>query len=73
MQEEQQIVGAVGKRFPPARHRGRILADVAGAAGGGAVHADAFFVGAMPLAPAVAFAGFDVHAIMIAGDVGERL
>ena len=55
------------------RHFGRILACVAGAGRDAAVHADARVVGAVPLAPAVVFAGFDVGAVVAAGDVGEGL
>ena len=55
------------------RHRGAVLADEAGAGRDGAIHADALFVGAVPLSPAVAFRGFDRDAVMIADDIGERL
>ena len=33
----------------------------------------AYVVGAVPLAPAVALAGFDFGAVVAAGDVGQRL
>ncbi len=73
MQEEQQIVGAGGERLVNLGDGRAILADVAGAGGHRAIHADAVFVGAMPLAPAVALGGFDVYAVVIAGDIGEGL
>ena len=60
VEEEQQFVGRGRERFVDFRDGRAILADVAGAGGDGAVHADSFFVGAMPLAPAVFFGGFDV-------------
>jgi hypothetical protein len=64
MHEEQQVVGAGGERLVDCGELRRILADVAGAGGDGAVHADAFAVGAEPLAPAVALGGFDAGAVV---------
>ena len=71
--EKQQIVRAGFERFVDPGHLRPVLADEAGAGGDGAVHAGAFGIGAVPLSPAVALGGLDVHAIVVAGDVGEGL
>ena len=73
VEEEQQVVGRGGGGLVDLRDFWRVLADVARAGGDGAIHADAFVIGAVPLAPAVVFAGLDVRAVVAAGDVGERL
>ena len=73
MEEEKQVVGRGGSGFVDLRNLGRILADKAGAGGDGAVYADTFMIGLVPLAPAVALAGLDVGAVVAAGNVGERL
>ena len=57
VEEEEQLVGRGGERFINLGDFGRVLAGEACAGGDGAVHADAFVIGAMPLAPSVVFAG----------------
>ena len=73
MEEQQQIVGRGRGVLVELRNAGRILTRVACAHGDGAIHADAFMIGAMPLAPAVVLAAFNAGAVVAAGDVGERL
>ncbi len=69
--EEEEVVGAGVDVFVDLGEFGWVLADVAGAGGYGAVHADALRVGAEPLAPAVALGGLDAGAEVVAEDVGE--
>ena len=73
VEEEQQIVGRGGGGLEHLRNFGGILAGEAGSGGHAAVHADALGIVAVPLAPAVPLAGFDVRPVVAAGDVGERL
>ena len=73
VEEEQEVVGRGGGSLIDLRDFWRILAHVAGAGGDGAVHTHTLMIGAVPLAPAVVLAGFDVGAVMAAGDVGEGL
>ena len=49
------------------------MADVTCAGGDGAIHAYAVVIGAVPLTPAIVFAGLDVGAVVAAGDVGQGL
>jgi hypothetical protein len=68
--EQEQIVRAGRERLVHARNGRTVLADISGAGGFGSIHADAVFIGAMPLAPAVTLGGFHVDAVVISGDVG---
>ena len=73
VQEQQQLVRTGRQRLVDLGDRGPVLPDVPGAGRDGAVHADALFVGAMPLSPAVALGCLHRHAVVIAHDVGEGL
>src|SRR5256885_12869836 len=73
MEKEEQVVGRLSWRFVELGNERRVLSDITGAAGDGAIHSNAVVVGAVPLAPAVFFRRFDSRAVMAAKNVCERL
>ncbi len=73
VEEDEQVVGSGGWVLVESGDFRRVLSNVAGSGGDGAVHAYSQVVGVVPLAPAVAFARFDVGAVVAASDVSEGL
>src|SRR5207249_3831725 len=73
MEKEEQIVGSGLDGFVNSCDRRRILADVAGTGGHGAIHTYTLLIRAMPLPPAVFFRRFDARAVMAAENIRKRL
>src|SRR5215813_672238 len=69
--EQQQLVGTGCERLVHPRHRRAILTDETGACSNGAVHPDALFVSAVPLAPAISLGRFNRGTVVNAYDVGQ--
>ena len=72
MHEEEEVVGAGVDVFVDLGEFRRVLANVSGSSGDGAIHANAGGICAKPLAPAVTLGGLDTGAEVIAEDVSER-
>ena len=60
VEKEKQFIGCCRQRLILFCDGWGILRGVTRASGGGAVHADAIVIGAVPLAPAVSLRGFHV-------------
>src|SRR5450756_201281 len=73
VEEEQQLVGTGFQGFVHLGNNWTVLSSVAGAFGDGTLHAGALIVGIVPLAPAVAFGGFDADAVVVANNISEGL
>src|SRR5581483_10572514 len=73
MKEEDEIVGSVLWRFENLLDSRRILADVTGSGGNGAIHAHGVVIGANPLPPTIVLLRLGGRPVMRAGYVGESL
>src|SRR6516164_6092015 len=71
--EQEEIVRGTGGRFVDPADGGAVLPDKSSSGCDRAIHADAAFIGAMPLAPAVPLGSFNGYTVMIAENIGQSL